>query len=58
MAVDFPEQREKVFARYPFLCSTLFERRMLFGAPTNSRRHRCSRPLPFEGAARLTEISA
>ena len=31
MAVDFPAQREKVFARYPFLRSSHFERRMLFG---------------------------
>lgn len=30
MAVDFPAMRDKVFARYPFLRSTLFERRMLF----------------------------
>ncbi len=31
MAVDFPTQREKVFTRYPFLRSSHFERRMLFG---------------------------
>jgi hypothetical protein len=30
MAIDFPAMREKVFARYPFLRSTFFERRMLF----------------------------
>jgi len=30
MAVDFPAMRDKVFQRYPFLRSTLFERRMLF----------------------------
>ena len=30
MAVDFQAKREAVFARYPFLRSTLFERRMLF----------------------------
>jgi len=30
MAVDFPAMREKVFARYPFLRSTYFERRKLF----------------------------
>jgi len=30
MAIDFPEKRQQVFARYPFLRSTLFERRMLF----------------------------
>ncbi|MDB5630858.1 MAG: hypothetical protein JWQ51_3198 [Tardiphaga sp.] len=31
MAVDFPAMREKVFTRYPFLRSSQFERRMLFG---------------------------
>ncbi|NVN85181.1 MAG: hypothetical protein HXX15_03735 [Rhodopseudomonas sp.] len=30
MAVNYPAMRDKVFARYPFLRSTLFERRMLF----------------------------
>lgn len=30
MAVDFPASREKVFARYPYLRSSYFERRMLF----------------------------
>jgi hypothetical protein len=30
MAVNFPENRDKVFARYPLFRSTLFERRMLF----------------------------
>jgi hypothetical protein len=30
MAVDYPAMRNKVFARYPFLRSTFFERRMLF----------------------------
>lgn len=30
MAVNFPAKREKVFARYPFLRSSYFERRMLF----------------------------
>ena len=30
MAVDFPEMRDKVFARYPFLRSSYFERRKLF----------------------------
>ncbi len=30
MAVDYPSMRDKVFARYPFLRSTYFERRMLF----------------------------
>ena len=30
MAADFPAMREKVFARYPIMRSTAFERRMLF----------------------------
>jgi hypothetical protein len=30
MAIDFPNMRDKVFARYPYLRSTYFERRMLF----------------------------
>jgi hypothetical protein len=30
MAVDFPAMRDKVFARYPYLRSSYFERRMLF----------------------------
>jgi len=30
MAIDFPNMREKVFTRYPFLRSSYFERRMLF----------------------------
>jgi hypothetical protein len=31
MAADFPALKEKVFERYPVMCSTAFERRMLFG---------------------------
>jgi len=30
MAADFPALKEKVFERYPMMCSTAFERRMLF----------------------------
>ncbi len=30
LAIDFPAMRNKVFARYPFLKTTFFERRMLF----------------------------
>uniref|UniRef100_Q07HG0 N-acyl amino acid synthase FeeM catalytic core domain-containing protein n=1 Tax=Rhodopseudomonas palustris (strain BisA53) TaxID=316055 RepID=Q07HG0_RHOP5 len=59
MAVAFQEQRDKVFARYPFLRSTLFERRMLFER-TDERQAPPLQPadIPFEGAVRLTEISA
>jgi hypothetical protein len=34
MAIDFPDQRDRVFARFPHLRSSYFERRMLF-----ERRH-------------------
>ncbi len=51
MAVDYPAMRDKVFARYPYLRSTFFERRMLFqrsseraSLPMNSSE------LPFERA--------
>jgi hypothetical protein len=30
MAAHYPTMRDKVFARYPFLHSSAFERRMLF----------------------------
>lgn len=33
MALDFPLNRERVLARYPFFRSTTFERRMLFSQP-------------------------
>lgn len=33
MALDFPMNRERVLARYPFFRSTVFERRMLFSTP-------------------------
>ncbi|HEU4804986.1 MAG TPA: hypothetical protein VFS91_04140 [Nitrobacter sp.] len=36
MAVDFPASREKVFARYPYLRSSYFERRMLFERRTGT----------------------
>jgi N-acyl-L-homoserine lactone synthetase len=31
MAADFPEVRDRIFARYPYFRSSAFERRMLFG---------------------------
>jgi hypothetical protein len=40
MAIDFPDMREKVFARYPYLRSSYFERRMLFQRA--SERHSSS----------------
>jgi hypothetical protein len=45
MAIDFPAMRDKVFARYPFLRSSYFERRMLF-----------ERRIPVPPAANLTEF--
>jgi hypothetical protein len=55
MAVDFQEQRDRVFARYPFLRSTLFERRALFERLDQQLAPPLQPPtFPFEGAARLT----
>jgi len=46
MAVDFPAMRDRVFARYPFLQSSYFERRKLF-----------ERPAPGEAAAEPHDLS-
>jgi len=35
LAIEFPSMREKVFARYPFLRSSFFERRKLFERSTD-----------------------
>jgi hypothetical protein len=50
MAAHYPTLREKVFARYPYLHSSAFERRMLFGrgsegssVPQNERELPCER---------------
>ena len=50
MAAHYPTLREKVFARYPYLHSSAFERRMLFdrgnergAAPRNERELPCER---------------
>jgi N-acyl-L-homoserine lactone synthetase len=52
MAAHYPTLREKVFARYPYLHSSAFERRMLFdrgnersSAPLNVREFPCERAL-------------
>ncbi|MGB3866722.1 MAG: hypothetical protein WBA29_13950 [Xanthobacteraceae bacterium] len=37
LAIDFPAQREKIFARFPHLRSSYFERRMLFERRTGRR---------------------
>ncbi len=39
MAVDFKKMRDQVFARYPFMQSTSFERRRLFERPQPLERH-------------------
>jgi len=57
MAVEYPAKRDKVFARYPYLRSTLFERRMLF----ERARERSSPPLylnHFDADAKLVASRA
>jgi len=57
MAVDFQSQRDKVFARYPFMRSTSFERQMLFTRLDEQQAPPLQPPrFPFEDAARLTEM--
>jgi N-acyl-L-homoserine lactone synthetase len=57
MAAHYPTLREKVFARYPYLHSSAFERRMLFdrgnersAAPLNVREFPCERASVVPGA--------
>jgi hypothetical protein len=59
MAIDFPQMREKVFTRYPFLRSSYFERRMLFERDS----HRLAPvvnlpPFPFGRTSILTPMPA
>lgn len=59
MSIDFPRMHHKVFARYPFLRSTPLERRKLFERADAQQAPALQPPLvPFDGAARLAEISA
>jgi hypothetical protein len=52
MAVDFQQMREKVFARYPLLRSTLFERRKMFERTVEHQSPNLSGPeFPFGDAA-------
>jgi hypothetical protein len=52
MAIDFPSEREKVFARYPHLRSSYFERRMLFERNSNRLSPMADLPeFPFERAS-------
>jgi hypothetical protein len=51
MAVDYPAMRDKVFARYPFLRSSYFERRMLFERSSDRSAPVLNLPeFPFERA--------
>ncbi len=55
MAVDFPAMRDKVFARYPFLRSSYFERRMLFERDSDRLAPVVNLPpFPFHRASVLT----
>jgi len=52
MAIDFPSLREKVFARYPHLRSSYFERRMLFERSSERLSAVVNLPeFPFERAS-------
>jgi hypothetical protein len=54
MVVDYPAMREKVFARYPYLRSSYFERRMLFERSSDRHSSVMNLPqFPFERAAVL-----
>jgi N-acyl amino acid synthase FeeM len=51
MAVDYPAMRDKVFARFPYLRSTFFERRMLFERCSDRSSPAMKLPeFPFERA--------
>jgi hypothetical protein len=51
MAVDYPAMRDKVFARYPYLRSTHFERRMMFERSSDRLAPVVNLPqFPFERA--------
>jgi hypothetical protein len=52
MAIEFPSMRDKVFARYPHLRSSYFERRMLFERHSDRLSPVANLPeLPFERAS-------
>ncbi len=46
MALDFPTNRDRVMARYPFFRSTFFERRMLFSVPQVQQAQETTPQLP------------
>ena len=55
MAIDFPNMREKVFTRYPFLRSSYFERRMLFERDSHRLSPGVNLPaFPFERASAVS----
>jgi hypothetical protein len=52
MAIEFPGMRDKVFARYPHLRSSYFERRMLFERHSDRLSPVANLPeFPFERAS-------
>jgi hypothetical protein len=53
MAADFPTMRDKVFARYPMMRSTAFERRMLFERPSERQT---SQEIPVAPDERATIV--
>jgi hypothetical protein len=58
MAIDFPGMREKVFARYPFLRSSYFERRMLFERDSDRLSPGVNLPaFPFERGSAIPPAS-
>jgi N-acyl-L-homoserine lactone synthetase len=57
MAVNFPAMRDKVFARYPFLRSSYFERRMLFERDSERLSPVVNLPpFPFDRASVLSPM--
>jgi hypothetical protein len=51
MAAHLPTVRERVLARYPFLRSSAFERRMLFQRPSERRSSPAVVMAPFDHAS-------
>jgi len=57
MAVDYPSMRDKVFARYPYLRSSYFERRKLFERSTERQLSRVDgQDVPFDRATIIQRL--
>lgn len=57
MAIEFPQMRERVFTRYPFLRSSYFERRMLFERDSDRLSPVVNLPpFPFDRASALSRM--